>query len=484
MLHEEIGRGNSGTVYLAEHIKLKAPRAIKCVNKKHFMYEQFLMEARLLKNLKHPGIPIIYDLEEDDNFLYIIEEYIEGESLQALVLNHIKFSQRDIIQIGIQICSILEYLHSIKPSPVIYLDLKPMHIIVYEKQVKLIDFGTAIMMRDAKRMEYSMGTPGFAAPEQYGQVSVNQKTDIFAIGAVLRFMEENSRVDNNADFQGESKCYEEKIKKIIQICMLKDPDKRYQGVSDLKGKLQQILKTTGTACKTTSSLVFAIVGSQPRIGATHIAISLVSYLNRKQYDCIYKEKNFSNMMHLLKENQELVKEKEGIYLYENFAGIPNYGQGVSCSEEHSIIVEDYGSGNVEQKGLQEADIIIAVLGTKPWEMKYSKELAANLAPKSNVCFVLNFAPDTSLIKVGRTLKLKKLYKMPYFPDPFTNDKVAGQLFCQLIKNHLLITKGGVLDKPNKTHNQNRSIKNHRSYWMRAGSWCHSFIHYVRKLPWF
>lgn len=484
MLHDELGRGNSGIVYLAEHIKLKALRAIKCVNKNHFMYEQFLMEARLLKNLKHPGIPIIYDLEEDDNFLYIIEEYIEGESLQALVLNHNKISQNDIIQIGIQICSILEYLHNIKPSPVIYLDLKPMHIIVHKNQVKLIDYGTAIMMKDAKHMEYSMGTPGFAAPEQYDQLSVDQKTDIFAIGAVLRFIEQNSKIKDAANLQEPSITYQEKINKIIQTCMLDDPHKRYPRVTDLKEELQQIIECTGPACETTSSLIFAIVGSQSRIGVSHIAISLVSYLNRRQYNCAYKEKNFSNMMHLWKENQELVKEKEGVYLYKHFVGIPNYGQGVSCNKEYPIVVEDYGTCNPGQEVLKKADVIIAVLGTKPWEIMDSKELVANLPKNNKVSYVSNLAENTNLQKVGKSLNIKEIYKMPYLINPFTENQLTKQLFCQLIKKHLIVTKGGVFNQPNKAHKQNRSIKNHRSHWMWTRSWSHTFIHYVRKLPWF
>ena len=76
-----LGRGYSGTVFLAEHTGLQALRAVKCISRKHVMYRQFLKEAMLLKNLKHPGIPLIYDLEEEGENLYIIEEYIKGESV-------------------------------------------------------------------------------------------------------------------------------------------------------------------------------------------------------------------------------------------------------------------------------------------------------------------------------------------------------------------------------------------------------------------
>ena len=82
-----IGAGNSSRVFLAEHRKLKAYRAVKCMKKTaDEKCPQFLLEADLLKNLKHPGIPTIYDVEEDNENYYIIEEYIQGQSLEAYVL--------------------------------------------------------------------------------------------------------------------------------------------------------------------------------------------------------------------------------------------------------------------------------------------------------------------------------------------------------------------------------------------------------------
>ena len=93
LIKQPIGCGLSGKVYLAEHIKLKAKRVIKCVSKNQLMYQQFLAEAMLLKNLKHPGIPIIFDLEEDEEYLYIIEEYIQGDSLRAVMLNQTAISR-------------------------------------------------------------------------------------------------------------------------------------------------------------------------------------------------------------------------------------------------------------------------------------------------------------------------------------------------------------------------------------------------------
>lgn len=106
------------------------------------MPSSILSEANILAKLRHPGIPIVYDIEEDEAFYYIIEEYVEGESLEKLLWNT-SVSQEYMIQIGIQLCGIVSFLHSQKPFPVLHQDLKPSHIIVCGNQVKLIDFGIA-----------------------------------------------------------------------------------------------------------------------------------------------------------------------------------------------------------------------------------------------------------------------------------------------------------------------------------------------------
>lgn len=144
-----LGSGSFGTVYLAEHLKLKIFRAIKCIPRNtaetsSFSLDSgFPMEAELLKNLNHPGIPLIYDIDEDDDFIYMVEEYIQGESLDTFVLHPRDISPELILKIGIQLCDILDYLHHLSPYPILYQDLKPEHIILCGNQVKLIDFGIA-----------------------------------------------------------------------------------------------------------------------------------------------------------------------------------------------------------------------------------------------------------------------------------------------------------------------------------------------------
>ena len=81
-----LGKGRSGTVYLARHLELEELRAIKEVPKSCACYDQFKKEALLLKRLRHPGIPIVYDLEEEEHFSYLIEEFLEGERRKAMIV--------------------------------------------------------------------------------------------------------------------------------------------------------------------------------------------------------------------------------------------------------------------------------------------------------------------------------------------------------------------------------------------------------------
>ena len=108
------------------------------------MQPQLLLEADLLKNLKHPGIPTIYDVEEDDEYYYIIEEYVQGQSMEAYVLRQNCISIDMAVHMALQICDVMKYLHNQKPYPIIYQDLKPEHIILCGKRIVLIDFGIRI----------------------------------------------------------------------------------------------------------------------------------------------------------------------------------------------------------------------------------------------------------------------------------------------------------------------------------------------------
>ena len=119
------------TVYLVRHKKLDVLRTAKFVRKDTGGYMRILREADFLKILRHSGIPLIYDIAEDKDSICIIEEFISGKSLTEYVAEHRMLTAAQITDFVLQICDILEYLHSQGSKGMVHLDLKPDNILIY-----------------------------------------------------------------------------------------------------------------------------------------------------------------------------------------------------------------------------------------------------------------------------------------------------------------------------------------------------------------
>ena len=117
-----MAKTNHSNVYLVRHTALDTLRVAKVIRKADMDSDTILREARLIKNLKHSHIPVIYDIEEDEHFFYIIEEFIQGQSIDTFV-SYQKISHELLIKFGIQLCDILDYLHHLMPYPILYLSL-------------------------------------------------------------------------------------------------------------------------------------------------------------------------------------------------------------------------------------------------------------------------------------------------------------------------------------------------------------------------
>ena len=135
---------------------------------------------------QHPGIAGIVDVIEQKESQLIVMDYVEGHSLDQVLEEQGVCSEREVLDIGIQLCEVLEYLHTRKP-PVIYRDLKPSNVMKKpDGKLVLIDFGAA---REYRRYSDGdtvlLGTRGYAAPEQYeSQGQTDARTYIYSLGAV------------------------------------------------------------------------------------------------------------------------------------------------------------------------------------------------------------------------------------------------------------------------------------------------------------
>ncbi len=165
-------------VVLVRHKKIGALRILKAISKASPNADSILSEAHLLQGIDSSLIPTIFEVEETDEIYYLIEEYIDGISLREYVLST-KINLKELIDISIKICELIEVMHMSENEPVLYLDMKPEHVIMHSGELKLIDFGNSIIKSNINIV--SNGTPNWAPPEQINGMTVDERADIYSV---------------------------------------------------------------------------------------------------------------------------------------------------------------------------------------------------------------------------------------------------------------------------------------------------------------
>lgn len=188
-----IGQGGMSKVYLARDKRLNKQWAVKEIQKKakdknnEVVVQSAIAEANMIKQLDHPSIVRIIDIIENPDVIYIIEDYIEGETLNTILEQNGAQPQEIVIGWAIQICEALEYLHTRKPA-IIYRDMKPSNVMLKpDGNIKIIDFGIAREYKEQNLADtVSLGTKGYAAPEQFGgKGQTDARTDVYCLGVTL-----------------------------------------------------------------------------------------------------------------------------------------------------------------------------------------------------------------------------------------------------------------------------------------------------------
>lgn len=195
----QIGQGGFGAVYKAEDQELgQRLVAVKEMSEQNLSpqalndgVESFKREALMLAALKHEHLPRVYDHFEEDGHWYLVMDYIEGETLEERLGKSRDGSLPQImaLKIALQLCNVLDYLHTRQP-PIIFRDLKPSNVILMpEGGLALIDFGIARNFKPGKAKDtIAFGSPGYAAPEQYGKAQTTPRADVYSLGAILHQM--------------------------------------------------------------------------------------------------------------------------------------------------------------------------------------------------------------------------------------------------------------------------------------------------------
>ncbi len=406
-----LGTGSFGTVYLSKHLILECYRAIKTIPKTTSMTHSSLHEAQLLKSLHHPGIPCLYDIEEDESAYYLIEEYVEGESLEEFLLHQSTISQTMFLDFGLQLCNIFQYLHTIKPSPIVYLDLKPEHIIVCGMQIKLIDFNVATVLSNLGNISNLFGNEAFSAPELSSGI-LNLQSDIYSIGKILEYL------SNHVDAP-----LSPNIHKILKKATSTDPKQRYETVDALVFAIQQ---EKNLLIQPHARKRIAILGSHTGSGSTHLALSLVSTLNYMGIPCVYYEQDSGNSLRKLSPFLSPIREEAGMFCYRFFKGFPLYGPGVSISLDTAAEILVYDFGNTLPPENQAFDAILFVCSNGIWhwhEAFQKKEILTSLS--SHLIIICNMGQKNTMYSFSKQFGQKVFY-YPYDANPFavTSSKIS------------------------------------------------------------
>jgi len=250
-----VGEGGFGAVYKAVDMQHdEALVALKQINLSGLRprdvieaTETFNREVDMLSGLKHPNLPRIYDYFTDVEHWYLAMDFIEGETLEEY-LNSAKEGHlpvEEVLEIGIQLCSVLDYLHTQRP-PIIFRDVKPANVMRTATGILyLIDFGIARRFTPGQRRDTTvLGSLGYAPPEQYGMAQTTAQSDIYSLGATLRYL--LSGKDPSVPAPGYAPLYAQEqgvpaeLDQLLGQMLELDADKRPASMEVVKQALQQI----------------------------------------------------------------------------------------------------------------------------------------------------------------------------------------------------------------------------------------------------
>ncbi len=251
-----------GTVYRARDTNFKAIRLVAVkemisqitdplVRKK--IYTNYERESNILATLRHQSIPRIYDYFIRDERAYLVMEFVLGRNLDEILAETTTFfTEAQVITWGIELCDVLEYLHSHKPDPIIFRDIKPSNIMITpQNHIMVVDFGIAKMF-DPSQKNTMIGTQGYSPPDQY-RGEATPMVDIYALGATLHhlFTLRDPRLEapfsfNERPIREINKAISEEVVAVINRALEYNPENRFESAEQMKEALINAARKTGT----------------------------------------------------------------------------------------------------------------------------------------------------------------------------------------------------------------------------------------------
>lgn len=269
---ERLGRGGMGEVWKAENIRLKKIVALKTLSPKLLAdadaKARFLREARLIARLDHPNIASVFDIVEVGDLVFIVMEYIQGESLDRRIARG-SLEKAEVVKIAAQVCDALAEAHRHR---IIHRDIKPHNIMLTPAgHVKVLDFGLAKLLAAPQVEEatetqtveataltmpgMTFGTRKYMSPEQWLSPDVDHRSDIFSLGVVIfemllgdlpieGYQLANMISRQSTIWSGVFQGVPQEFRPILLKALAANPDDRYQSVTELMRDLGSLPRVT------------------------------------------------------------------------------------------------------------------------------------------------------------------------------------------------------------------------------------------------
>ncbi len=248
-LVRKIGEGGMGVVYEAKDTTIEKKVAIKKMRPEIALdprsRRDFLREAQAVAKLHHPYIVDIYQTFEEGDDVYLVFEFMEGQTLEGELVRRVKLAEAACATLGVWVCMALEYAHG---QGVIHRDLKPSNIMLTTQGfVKVMDFGIARQAKDTMTRFTGLvtsGTCAYMAPEQeLGRFDA--RSDIYSLGVTLYELLTGSLPFPGPNFlaQKERAAYDKApgaLGEVIDRCLQADRDRRFAGAAQLRAELERI----------------------------------------------------------------------------------------------------------------------------------------------------------------------------------------------------------------------------------------------------
>ena len=262
-----IGRGMMGVVYQAHDSVLRRVVALKTISlafavtdkEQRAFARRFLEEGRAAATLAHPGIVIVYDLGRDaeSNLLYMALEYLRGKTLDAILAARVPLDWREALRTTARVAEALHHAHQHR---IVHRDIKPANIMILGSgEPKIMDFGVAKIESAQLSMAGEVfGSPSYMSPEQAQGETVDARTDIFALGAVLYELVTGQKAFGGTDVPGilARVVYEEptavtrlvpglpeNLNRVVSRALAKSKDARYPTAKALAEDIDDLLNT-------------------------------------------------------------------------------------------------------------------------------------------------------------------------------------------------------------------------------------------------